>query len=72
MHIKIKYPLSKKGGKFMISEMQSPFFPRNNIEALAMLYVQNQNLSDKSPTEINTIYKNAYNEILGIDPIVSI
>ncbi len=56
----------------MISEMQSPFFPRNNIEALAMLYVQNQNLSDKSPTEINTIYKNAYNEILGIDPIVSI
>jgi len=38
-------------------------FPSNEIEALAFLYLQNQDLSNKSPTEIYNIYKNAYDEI---------
>lgn len=35
-------------------------FPRNSVDALAMLYVQNQDLKEKSPEEICEIYWNAY------------
>ncbi len=39
-------------------------FPDNEIEALAFLYLKNQDLSNKSPIEIYNIYKKAYDEIL--------
>lgn len=39
-------------------------FPSNEIEALAFLYLKNQDLSNKSPVEIYNIYKKAYDEIL--------
>lgn len=38
-------------------------FPSDEIEALAFLYLKNQDLSSISPTEIYNIYKNAYDEI---------
>lgn len=38
-------------------------FPNNRNEALAMLYLQNQDLSDKSPSDINTMYFEALYEI---------
>ncbi len=38
-------------------------FPNNKAEALALLYVQAQDLSNKTPSEINTMYLNAYYEI---------
>jgi hypothetical protein len=38
-------------------------FPKNLIEALAFLYVQNQNLSGKPPAEIYRIYKKAAADI---------
>ncbi len=31
-------------------------FPSNRNEALAMLYLQNQDLSDKTPEQIHTLY----------------
>lgn len=37
-------------------------FPRNEFEALALLYVQNQDLKGKSVQEIAEIYYNAYYE----------
>ncbi len=39
-------------------------FPDNYAEALAMLYLQNQDLRGKSPSEIHTMYQEAYYEIL--------
>lgn len=38
-------------------------FPANAIEALAMLYVQNQDLSDLTPEAILDLYEHAYNKI---------
>ena len=38
-------------------------FPRDEIEALAMLYVKNQDLSDLSPEELFDKYQEAYNKI---------
>lgn len=38
-------------------------FPSNRTQALAYLYTQNQDLKDKTPTEIAKIYVSAYNEI---------
>lgn len=40
-------------------------FPSNESEALAYLYVQAQDLSGKTPTEIHTMYQEAYYEILA-------
>lgn len=37
-------------------------FP-SRTEALAILYLQNQDLTGKSPSEINTIYWEAYYQI---------
>ena len=44
----------------------SDFFPANLTSALAMLYVKNQDLKDKTPTEIYEIYKAAEKEIFDI------
>lgn len=38
-------------------------FPQNSTDALAMLYVQSQDLRGKSPEEICEIYWNAYYRI---------
>ena len=38
-------------------------FPSDEMEALTFLYLQNQDLSSTSPTEIYNIYKNTYDEI---------
>lgn len=38
-------------------------FPRNEIEALAMLYVKNQNLSGLSPEEVLDMYLDARERI---------
>ena len=38
-------------------------FPSNRIQALAFLYTQNQDLKDKTPSEITEIYLSAYEEI---------
>ena len=38
-------------------------FPANRYEALTMLYLQNQDLSDKTPTEIHELYWETYREI---------
>lgn len=38
-------------------------FPKNEREALAMLYVQNQDLSGITPEELLDKYQDAYNKI---------
>lgn len=38
-------------------------FPANETEATAYLYVQNQDLSGKTATQIYQMYKDAYSEI---------
>lgn len=38
-------------------------FPANEVQALAFLYVQSQDLAGKSPSDIYNLYKNAYDEI---------
>lgn len=47
----------------MAESVQLRSFPESESEALAYLYVQQQNLSGKSPAEIYTLYKEAYYEI---------
>lgn len=39
-------------------------FPSSEEEAVAMLYMQHQDLTGKSPSEIYTMYQEAYYEIL--------
>lgn len=39
-------------------------FPKDYAEALAILYLQNQDLRGKSPSEIHTMFQNARYEIL--------
>lgn len=43
--------------------MDGKFFPGNYIEALAILYIQNQDLKGKSPAEIHEMYWRAYYDI---------
>lgn len=38
-------------------------FPETKFEALAMLYVQSQDLSGKTPVEVLNLYQTAYTEI---------
>lgn len=38
-------------------------FPNNRFEALAMLYLENQDLSDLSPSELFAKYNEVYAEI---------
>lgn len=42
-----------------ITEIKFP----SRAEILALIYVQNQDLSGKTPTEINEMFHKAYNEI---------
>lgn len=41
----------------------SGLFPKNEYEAIAYLYIQNQDLSDKTPTEIYDMYHAALSEL---------
>ncbi len=41
-------------------------FPKNHCESLAILYLQNQDLSGKSPQEICEMYWTAYYEISSV------
>lgn len=47
----------------MSDKIEFATFPCNEYEALAMLYVQNQNLSSKSPSDIFYMYEEAKQEI---------
>lgn len=38
-------------------------FPANKVEALAMLYVQNQELSNRTPAYLLDLYYEAYDKI---------
>lgn len=40
--------------------MADSCFPSTRIEALAMLYLQSQDLSNKTPAEIQTLYYETY------------
>ena len=41
----------------------SGLFPKSKYEAIAYLYIQNQDLSDKTPTEIYAMYQAALSEL---------
>ena len=43
--------------------MTDTYFPKSKFEALAMLYVQSQDLKGKTPAEIFEMYNAAYAEI---------
>lgn len=45
--------------------MNEPFFPANSAEALAMLYLQNQDLSGKTPEEIAVLYDETLSKIIA-------
>lgn len=42
---------------------ENSFFPENTTEALAMLWLNHQDLAGKSPTEVHEMYWRAYYEI---------
>lgn len=46
-----------------MDEIMLNTFPQNKIEALAMLYVQNQDLSGMSPTDLLEMYQDAHEAI---------
>ena len=46
-----------------MSEINLSSFPANDQEAIAFLYVQNQDLSGLSPEEIYDKYRDAYKKI---------
>ena len=41
----------------------SGLFPKSKYEAIAYLYIQNQDLSDKTPTKIYDMYQAALSEL---------
>ncbi len=44
----------------MADTIPSPVFPSNKFEALAMLYLQQQNLSGLTPEQVLDKYQDAY------------
>lgn len=47
----------------MADNIRFDTFPSDGTEALTMLYLQNQDLSSKTPSEIHTLYWEAKKEI---------
>lgn len=47
----------------MSNDIEFSTFPSNRVQALAMLYTQNQDLKGKTPSEIAQIYVSAHAEI---------
>lgn len=54
--------ITSKGGEYMSNDALRTF-PDGKIEALAMLYLQNQDLSGLAPEEILDKYDDAYQKI---------
>lgn len=54
---------SKKKGGHRMTDIDLRTFPANEIEALAMLYVQQQDLSEISPEALYDMYRDAYDKI---------
>ena len=52
--------IAAEGG---VSMADGKYFPSTKFEALAMLYVQSQDLREKTPAEILNMYNTAYAEI---------
>lgn len=46
-----------------MDEVKLYSFPSDEREALAMLYVQNQDLTDVTPEQLLDMYQDAYNKI---------
>ena len=46
-----------------MDKMISESFPRNEYEALTMLYIQKQDISALSPSELLKMYKDVYSQI---------
>lgn len=42
-------------------------FPKNKIEALTMLYLENQDLSNLKPEEVLSMYNDVYDKICSKD-----
>ncbi len=53
----------EKGGDTMSDNVSLNAFPRNKIDALAVLYVQAQDLSGKTPEDLAVMYETAYAKI---------
>ena len=47
----------------MSNDSQFRAFPKSETEALAYLYIKQQDLSQKTPSEIAKLYRSAYEEI---------
>ncbi|MDR0979468.1 MAG: hypothetical protein LBL91_06110 [Lachnospiraceae bacterium] len=47
----------------MSDEIRLNAFPSSNLQALAFLYVQNQDLTGKTPAQVAKMYFEAYKEI---------
>lgn len=47
----------------MSNDVNLNTFPSNRVQALTMLYLQNQDLTDKSPSEIVDLYLSVTQEI---------
>ncbi|WP_028273665.1 hypothetical protein [Atopococcus tabaci] len=47
----------------MANDINLNTFPGSSLEALTMLYLENQDLSDLSPTELTRKYFEVYHEI---------
>lgn len=47
----------------MANDVELNTFPKNRAEALTMLYLNNQDLSNKSPTDIVKLYSSAIQEV---------
>lgn len=49
-----------------MEEVTVKVFPQNDIEALAMLYVRSQDLSDITPEELLDMYDSAYETMVAV------
>ena len=59
-------PEFMKGGIEQMNDFKNlklSTFPANSIDALTMLYLENQDLSKKSPSQIFDLYEKTYEEI---------
>lgn len=52
-----------KGDIVMSDNIHFSSLPVNELQALAILYVQNQDLTGKSPTDIYNLYRTTYDEM---------
>jgi hypothetical protein len=53
----------QKGGTIMADDVKLSTFPSSVEEAIAMLYLKEQDLTGKTPVEIYNMYWDAYYEI---------